>query len=77
MCLANGLSCIDFCKCEDCNNNKQADENDCDDSVEEEEYVLWLRLLWRFRMLIYLIDTVLIFWFFFFLCSYYFYFYYF
>ena len=40
MCLANGLSCIDFCKCEDCNNNKQADENDCDDSVEEEEYVL-------------------------------------
>ena len=57
MCLANSLSCIDFCKCEDCNNNKQADENDCDDSVEEEEYVLWLRLLWRFRMLIYLIDS--------------------
>ena len=37
MCLANGLTCTDACKCKDCNNNKQDEKNDCDDSVKEEE----------------------------------------
>ena len=37
VCVANGLLCTDVCKCKDCNNNKQYDENNCDDLVEDGE----------------------------------------